>query len=277
MPVIIPTSSPLLGDKQTALANFRLELSMGAANYLPASLLSNDDLLWNYLLQAEAQAEQQLNVFFGAVQVVPDDAPQSEIDALEAAGTRYVTEAAYDFEGDMFYPDKFGFIALGHQPVQAVNSVTIITPTPFLSDIDIPQDWIRLNKKYGQLRFYPSTSEVTILNNYGLGFMNGATFPNAVKVRYVTGIINADGSVPSSYAGIYPNLTMLVNKMAGMSMLQSSFPASSGSISADGLSQSKSIDMDKWQDGINQLIYGPKGSNGGLYTAIHGVMVGVLG
>ena len=51
----------------------------------------------------------------------------------------------------------------------------------------------------------------------------------------------------------------------------------SASISADGLSQSNSFNYKAWQDDINETLFGPKGSNGGLFTSIHGINGSVLG
>ena len=66
-------------------------------------------------------------------------------------------------------------------------------------------------------------------------------------------------------------------KKAVLKILEDSFLPQSGSISADGLSQSLSVDMEKYHDMIDRTLNGGKGSNGGLMTAIHGVRIGVLG
>lgn len=274
----LPTSSALFPDKAAALVALRADMMLGAGKYLPAASLANDDLLWGKLLAAEAEAERLLKCFFSAVEVIPDDAKQSEIDALEATKTRYVQESSFDFESGMFLPDEFGFIALGHRPVQQVRSVSVKVPSPLLSSFDVPSNWIRLNKKYGQLRFFPTTTPIgTPMGSYGIGFMSGGSYPNAIAVRYVTGLTNANGAVDSSAAIIWPDLIDVVKKIAALNMLKAALIASSSSISADGLSQSKSVDPDKWQSAIDTILFGPKGSNGGLYTAIHGIIMGVLG
>jgi len=68
-----------------------------------------------------------------------------------------------------------------------------------------------------------------------------------------------------------------VLKKAALKILEDAFLPQSGSISADGLSQSMSVDMDKYHDAIDRILNGGKGSNGGLMTAIHGVRFGVMG
>lgn len=272
-----PNTSALFPDRDLALTSFRADMALGGAGYFPPAALT-DDLLWGKLLAAEAEAERLLNVFFSAVEVIPDNAPQSEIDALDAAGTRYVQEAAFDFEQAMFLPNEFGMLQLGHRPVQAVHSVIIKIPSPFLASLVVPNDWIRLTKKYGAVRFYPtSTASVSVLGSMGIGFMSGGTYPNVIEIRYISGLKNAAGLVSSSAAAIWPDLIEVVKKMAILNMLNASFPSSSESISADGLSQSKSVDTDKWQGIVDVLLFGSKGSHGGLYTSIHGVTMGVMG
>lgn len=261
----------LFPDRHAGLVALRADIALGAAEYLPAESLADDDILWRKLVAAEAEAERLLKCFFGAVEVIPDDALRSEIDALEAAGTRYVQEQAFDSEPGMFLPAEFGFLALGHRPVQLVRNVTISMPAPFLSHFSMPPDWIRLNKKYGTLRFYPTNAAatVTVMGSYGIGAMGGGHYPAAIAVRYVAGLKNT--------ASQWPDLIDLVKKLTILNLLQTTFPGASNSISADGLSQSNSIDTDKWQSVIDALMYGPKGSNGGLYTAIHGIVMGVMG
>jgi hypothetical protein len=61
-----------------------------------------------------------------------------------------------------------------------------------------------------------------------------------------------------------------------LKVIDDGFLPQSGSISADGLSQSLSVDMDKYHDAIGRTLNGGKGSNGGLMTAIHGIRVGVV-
>jgi hypothetical protein len=62
-----------------------------------------------------------------------------------------------------------------------------------------------------------------------------------------------------------------------LKVIEDGFLPSSGSISADGLSQSLSMDMEKYRDMISTTLFGPKGSNGGLLTAIHGIKLFTMG
>ncbi|WP_163333495.1 hypothetical protein, partial [Klebsiella aerogenes] len=66
-------------------------------------------------------------------------------------------------------------------------------------------------------------------------------------------------------------------KTASLKIIEDAFLPSSGSISADGLSQSISFEAEQHADAIQRVLHGPKGSNGGLMTAIHGIRLGFLG
>ena len=87
--------------------------------------------------------------------------------------------------------------------------------------------------------------------------------PDMVQLSYTAGLANA--------AQDYPELIDVVKKKAVLSVLADSFVPQSGSISADGLSQSMSMDLGKYSEAIDEIIHGPKGSNGGLMTKIHGI------
>ena len=61
-----------------------------------------------------------------------------------------------------------------------------------------------------------------------------------------------------------------------MGIITDAFLPQSGSISADGLSQSLSVDVAKYYESIDLAIDGPKGGHGGLMSAIHGIRLGVF-
>jgi hypothetical protein len=58
--------------------------------------------------------------------------------------------------------------------------------------------------------------------------------------------------------------------------VEDAFVPQSGSISADGLSQSLSVDVSKYHDAVDAILNGPPNSNGGLMTRIHGIRMGVI-
>ncbi len=90
-----------------------------------------------------------------------------------------------------------------------------------------------------------------------------------IQVKYVAGLKDAKND--------YPDLVDVILKQAALKVLEGNFLPSSGSISGDGLSQSISFDASKYRELIQETLMGPKGSNGGLWTAIHGIVSGVLG
>jgi hypothetical protein len=268
-------TSALFPDQTDAIADLRALLSLGAAQYFNVSALT-DSMLWDKLMAAESEAERLLRVFFSATQVVPDDAPAAEIDALEAAGTRYVTTSNYDYDPDLFLNDAWGFIQLSHKPIQSIGSVIIAFPTPFLQNYTVPADWLRLDRKYGHLQFVPtSTAQVTPVGAYAIAMWGGSIYPQAIQIRYLCGLTNANGQAVTSFAPHWNDLVDVVKRMAILRILKTSFLPSSSSISADGLSQSNSFNLNDWQEGINETLFGPKGGNGGLFASIHGVTTAV--
>ena len=85
----------------------------------------------------------------------------------------------------------------------------------------------------------------------------GRVIPAMIRVRYVAGLKNV--------ARDFPDLVDVVKKMAILRILQTAFLPQSGTISADGLSQSTSLDIQKWHDGVDdaldvlmQAIHGPR-------------------
>lgn len=270
-------NSALFPDQTAALADLRAQLALGAGQYINLTALT-DGLLWDKLLAAESEAERLLRVFFGDVEVIPDDAPQSEIDALEQAGTRYALSSNFDYDPRMFLGEEWGFMRLPFKPIQTVHSVIVNFPSPFLQSYTVPADWVRLDRKYGDLRLVPTTTAaITPVGAYALQVMGGGrTYPQAIQVRYRCGIHNASGTLATSIAPYWNDLVDVVKRMAILKIMRAALLPGSGSISADGLSQSNSVDYQKWQDGIDETLFGPKGSNGGLYTSIHGVVAGAL-
>jgi|GEM_PF-877479 len=230
------------------------------------------DFLRGKLLAAEAKAQRELRCYFAPTVIIPEDAPQDEIDALVTAGTRYAQEPAYDYEPGWLMPDSYGYLAARQRPIISVQSIRLVYPVPTRSVFEIPIDWVRLDRKYGQIRLVPSSSaflaplSVFLLPAVGAG---GRAVPNMIQLRYTAGLSNA--------ARDFPDLIDVVMKMAAVSIIEDAMMPGSGSISADGLSQSLSVDVSKYQDTIDRLMNGPPGSNGGLRTAIHGVVVGFMG
>jgi hypothetical protein len=272
------TSTALFPDQTAAVNNVLAYLKMGPGQYINMAALT-PAMVWDKLVAAEVEAERLLKTFFDTVQVIPDTAQQSEIEALEAADTRYITIGAFDYDPAMFEGERWGLMRLPYKPVQQVNSVTIAFPAPFLMNYVVPFEWIRIDRKYGDMQLVPTSSaQVTPVGAFALVAMAGSvTYPQAVQVRYSCGLSNGSGKIATSFAQQWDDLIDVVIRMAIGKIMKLAYLPSSASISADGLSQSNSFDYQKWQGTIDDDLFGPKGSNSGLYTSIHGINSQALG
>lgn len=253
----------LFADPAVAAAALAAQWAGALEAYLPAEART-PEAFEQKLRAAEAEAERQLRVSFGPVVVLPEEAADAEIQALEAAGTRYRLEAAYDFEPAFWQGDRWGFIDLKQSPVISVEAIRFAYPDPLGSVFDVPIEWVRLDRKYGHVRLVPAAKQFTApLSAFVMQALGaGRLVPFMVQVRYTAGIADA--------ATDFPDLVDMVKKMAVLSLLQSAFLPSSGSISADGLSQSLGVDVKGWHDGIDRKM-------SELRDAIHGVRMTALG
>lgn len=266
-------ASVLFPDQSAAVANLTALLALGVGKYLNVGVLTPAQL-WSKLQAAEASAQRQLKVFFGPTEIIPEWTPtlQTAIDAFEAAGTPYAFQSAFDYDPDAFRDDRWSFMQLSHTPVQAIRTIWFDVPSPFLMGFTVPNEWIRLDKHYGQLRLIPITSVASPQMAYGAQLLGGGrAFPLSIQVSYLAGLTNVTGAAVSSFANSWDDLLDVVYKMAMLKIMQDAFLPSSSSISADGLSQSASLVMADFQTGIDTILFGLKGSNGGLYASIHGV------
>lgn len=253
----------LFPDRVSTLALVRAQLAQ--TGYVAEEM--GDAVLWSALKSAEADAQRRLRVFLKPTRIVPDDAPLSEIQALETAGTAYATEAAYDYDPHVYQGEAWGFVQLRQKPLITMHSLQFAYPTPGQTIFDVPADWIRLDKKYAQLQLVPVGMTVLApLSAMMLGTISGGrSMPMLVRARYTAGLTDAHEA--------YPDLVGATKNLAIFKILQGQFLPQSGSISADGLSQSNSIDFDKW-------MHGPGGIDATfdkLYEFIHGPRLAVLG
>jgi hypothetical protein len=247
---------PDLAAAVTALKSDQLLL-------LASSLLGNkfaptNPYLEGKLKSAEADAERRLRVFFEPVTVFAYEPTDEEIAALPQ-GTRYVEESAYDYEPASWGTEDWGYLVLRKSPVVSVESVVFFYPSPASGVFTMPKEWIRLDKKAGHLRFVPSGSTMSIsaMSATMLSAMSGGrVVPQMIQIKYRAGLRNV--------ANEYPDLVDLVKKMAVLRIVQDAYLPQSGSISADGMSQSISVDMSVYHEGVDDAI-------DSLLQSIHGV------
>lgn len=252
-----------LFNRFTAIQQFKTSSIAFTSGSFPIEGIRDDDI-WSNLVQAEADVSHQLRVLLAPTVIVPEHAPQFEIDQLVTAGTAYRTEGAYDYDPATWTRDAWGFIKLKSSPVIRLDSMRFAYPGAGNTVLDVPADWCQLDKKYGHLTIVPSGTLMGMgpLSSYMMmAISGGRIIPGMIQLRYVAGLENA--------ARDYPDLIGLVQRMAVLKILKGGFLPQSGSISADGLSQSSSIDTGKWQDEIEADLEH-------LRQSIHGIRLGVF-
>lgn len=257
-----PVASALF-NRFRAVEQFKNESLAFLDRSFPVDKLT-DEYIWDNLVAAEAEASRQLRVFLQPTVVIPEDASQTEVDALRASGKPFVQESAYDYDPSGWTSDAWGYIIARKSPIIRVDSVKFTYPNPNNDILTIPIEWVRLDKKYGHVRFVPTGAMMALgpMSTYIMtAISSGRIVPNMIHIRYVAGLENA--------AQDYPDLVKVVKRMAILSILKNAFLPQSSSISADGLSQSISVDTDKWAEGIDHDL-------GLLRDAIHGVRLGVM-
>lgn len=261
--------SALFPNRAAAILKMRQDrLTLAASGAMPSVTLS-DDYLWSKLLAAESEISHTLRVPLAPTHFYPDTPSDTEIDGL--AGAPWAIDPGYDYNPqDFAFNDRWGMIRLRNKPLISVSRVRFAYPGGPTAHYDLPLDWVRADKKYGQIQFVPSsTAFAAPLNAFVMQAIgNGRTIPLAIQISYVAGLSNVSAT--------YPELIDAVFKLASIKVIEDAFLPQSGSISADGLSQSISNDMDKHRDTVDHIINGGKGSNGGLMTAIHGIRLGVV-
>lgn len=263
--VTVNDGSALFPNRSDAVAQLLRDGLMVAAQNHFAGVDLSPDFIWNKLRAAESEVAHTLRVPLTPTAFFPHTPSQPEIDALN--GMPWAEDPAYDFDPEMFQGEQWGFIATRNKPLVSVQSLKFIYPAAGGNVTEFPTDWLRLDKKYGQIRIVPTAGSLAAFASVAMFQFSGQRLiPHMVHVTYVAGI-NA--------ARDYPELIDVVKKLAVLKLIEDGFPGQSGSISADGLSQSISIDMDKYHESVDRVLNGTKG-NGGLMAAIHGIRMMVM-
>lgn len=259
----VPTRSDLF-VKDFIVSDIRTDqLYLLALSILP-NLSITDDYIWDRVVAAEADASRRLRVRFVPTAFFPI-APTSDQIAALTPGMPYDIDPAYDYDPNMFQGDNWSFIQLRNKPLISVTSMAYAYPSENDLNYTIPTDWLKFDLKYGQIRLVP-TSNITLamLGGFLIQLIGaGRVIPHILNLTYIAGLTDVWKN--------FPDIIDLVKKMAVLRIIGDAFMPQSGSISADGLSQSMSVDVSKYQEMIDVMIDGRAGSNGGLKTAIHGI------
>jgi len=234
----------------------RDRLASAMANFLEEK--PSDDYLWSLVLAAERDMERAIGVWLTPREVLPDSADQAEEDALTNAGAVVEREPGYDYDPSLFRGNTWGLIELRQKPIIAVHGLRFIYPGVSSSTFDVPLDWLRIDRKYGRLNIVPASSAVALpLDAFRLSVLGGGrSVPLMIQVRYSAGLQDACSK--------HPDLTNLVLQSAALNLVEQQFLPQSGSVSADGLSQSISLDASKYRDAVEAKVKRLKDSIGGI-------------
>lgn len=260
--LMAPTRTSLF-IKDIVVGDMRREQLMAAAAGVLGDVKISDDYIWNKVRAAESEIAHRLRVPLVPTRFFPTRPTQEQIDALD--GMAWEHEVGYDYTPDMFERDKWGFIVTRQRPVISVERLRFSMPSASGSYFDIPPDWIRIDAKYGHLRILP-TSNASLVATSVLGMTAlswHSVIPTMIQLEYTAGLTNVEDT--------YPELLDAIKKQAVCKIVTEAYLPQSGSISADGLTQSISVDVSKYQETIDHIIDGPDGSNGGLQAKINGI------
>lgn len=260
--------SALFPNRAAAIAKMRCDRLMLAAKSILPDIQLSDSYLWDKLLAAEAHARHVLRVPLAPTRFFPLDPTPEQLAAI--GDMPWDLDPPYDWLPDTFMGDKWGYMLLRNRPIIDIHDFRVTYPSTQNTVLDVPMDWLRLDKKYGHLNLVP-TSPLAI-QTVGAVLIpmlsGGRRLPFAVHIEYTAGLQDVRRN--------YPDLLDVVFKLATIGVLEDSYLPQSGSISADGLSQSTSIDTDKYHEAVERILYGPDGGNGGLVAKINGIRMMVV-
>lgn len=256
---------------QADVARFRSDRLLALLNTYAPELAPDDTYLLGKLQAAEADIAHQLRVFLEPTKVFPYEPSSDEIAAL--GGTPWIEDPANDYDPEFFQGDKWGWLQTRRTPIVSVESIKIVYPQPSTSLYQIPDAWIKPDKRAGVIRLLPTAGAFTApLAAFLMQMLGGGiVIPNVIQISYTAGLQNVR-SDPR-----WADLVDVVYKKASLLTVEDLFLPSGGSVSGDGLSQSISVKMQDYTDMIDRKLFGPKGANGGLWTVIHGIVMGALG
>ncbi|MCE3605744.1 hypothetical protein LXA47_19350 [Massilia sp. P8910] len=212
------------------------------ATYLGGKMPS-ERALWNSLVAAEAEVARKLGIWLEPTEVFPVTQPTAEeLAALD--GKPYVVEPGYDMEGGMLGSFQWASIRLAQRPLIKLHSVKFVYPTISAPVYDVPLEWVYPDYKAGLLQFTPKpTSSGMAPSVLGASIMaRGGAVPQMIRIRYTAGLAPNHPSMPDVHD--------LIMRVATLRHLK--FMPQSSSISADGLSQSKSLDVGKFHTVLNE-------------------------
>lgn len=212
------------------------------ASHLAGITLSDEDL-WQKLMDAEGEAERHLRIWLSPREVLPaHDSYDDDADALATAGERVEREPGYDYSPRLFNPDGFGMLELRAAPVIRIHWARFAYPDQGSTLLDIPRDWFRPEGRTNRVSIVPTNiGYMGQMNSVVLGALAaGRNIPFMLQVGYRAGLEDVRTTLP--------DLPALIQRMASVAVVEDLLLPQSGSISADGLSQSISMDAAKHRE-----------------------------
>jgi len=263
----MPTRTSLF-IKDIVVDEMRNEQLMAAAAGVLQDVVITDSYIWSKVRAAESEISHRLRVPLVPTHFFPLPPTPDQVAALD--GMAWQDEVGYDYNPDMFERDKWGFIVTRQRPIISIVKLRFSMPSAAASYFDIPPDWIRIDARYGHLRILPTTNASLITTSIiGMTALSWhSVIPAMIQLEYIAGLTDVEDT--------YPELLDCIKKLAVCKIVEEAFLPQSGSISADGLAQSLSVDVGKYHDVIDLIIDGPAGSNGGLQSKINGIRTMVI-
>ncbi len=237
-----------LFSRSADLPSFRTGRLAGMCGAVDISGLS-DDYLWELMLEAESAMARDLGILLEPTEIFPEGEPTPE--QLAEIGDRpYLVEPGYDAPPDFFSTAKWGITKLRQKLLISVQNIQIVYPSQPQPVFTVPQSWILLDRKGSIVQIVPGSSDALSapLSVFTMQALSaGYTVPQMARIRYTAGLTK-DHELYNAVRG-------LTLRLAAVLLLKNSFIPQSGSISADGLSQSLSMDVSKYQEAIDDEIH----------------------
>lgn len=262
-----PTRTSLF-VKDIIVNELRQDRLMAAAAGVLQDVIVSDDYLWEKVRAAESEISHMLRVPLVPTRFFPEPPTQEQIDELD--GMAWAIDPAYDYSPDMFRFENWGYFITRQRPIVDIIEMRFAYPSRKTGFFSVPNDWIRIDARYGHVRLVPASPALYFtMDSFIMTALNGSrSIPFMIQLTYTAGLTDVSNT--------YPELLDAIKKKAVLKVVADAFLPQSGSISADGLSESVSVDVSKYHDSVEHIINGPAGSNGGLMSKIHGIRMMVM-
>lgn len=167
----------------------------------------------------------------------------SAIDYLQNLLDITISETEFTERHDYIRNDyqNWGFIQLDHNPVKEIKRLTLMYGNQ--RSVEIPLDWIQLDKLTGQITLFPSAGSANslIIGQTGMlfGFQSQWSYaPQLWEVEYVAGLDEKDKSIPIDLLreAVYKRASQGILNVWGDLIIGAGI--ASQSVSIDGVSQS---------------------------------------